>query len=1150
MKQYFKTISRGFCSGLLKNIFSPSIVWVLVMAGTLLQGEASTNVLDIKTAAEHVDLRAWPLGSDETFQLQSNTNLSSESWVDVGEAVMGRNQSWQNIVAADQGHSFFRLIRKNPPEARFALDGSLNDGSSHARNLSVSSGGTAGWSTGRTGFDQAYLLDGANTLNFTGPGETETLSLSMHVYLEDLQGATPTLFDSGTGNGNIQLYLRDSQNGTYTGIGRDVGLVFKVGGNTGGNGRVDGSVETRYRRIGEHSVDFIDDTGHERRKNQLWLHFAVTYDPASHRADFYINGKHDSTQYFTSSEKPVINSARIGAKLSGADPLIARISNVNLYSSILSENTLRALGDFRQDLWAVRDIDDWDTVRTFHVASTGDDGNDGSEGQPFKTLKAAIQAVNNLGNTLAPGSRIVMEPGLYREEGVILERSGTRFQPIVIEARIPGTVTLSGSEVWDDDAWIQQTVPPEYGEEQPGLLYGEVPGNINTSDPNPNSGITTDLSETEDGISPYTTEIYTGEIYDADGNISFTEDIDDMTRLYIDGVLVLSSDDWWDRTSTGNLNLQPGWHTFELRISNAGGGSGPNSLPGFGYDPDGGTAWIHPEDPGDGSLFRCDGTLIPDSGSIWTHAWPYDFGRSTTETVNHDTEVQFRREILVLDGEMARPYTLLSHLEAGSDPRPGESDARGHPHITDEHAFMVDEATDTIYLRTTKNPNTALVEIGITEEILYSRHENFIVVRGLKFQHAASFPPYKAALDLGRGSYLLVEDCEFSDNGSEGLLIQHGTHNGVVRRSEGHRNGRNGFKFSQGCSNMLVEDCITTNNLWRVDVGNYTGADLAGFAKIGRASRVYFDRVHIAHHNRIGLWADIQNWDITVNNCYLRDNRSCLWFEIGTLNQELINSALYDNVNSSVHFSGENVRVINNMVQQKRTSGAWGLFTTLGYTSRDEQPHMGPIYMAKDAVIRNNMVSSFGAASGRLIGFNTRDSQLVADTITSDNNTYYAPYAHSTQTPHFGTVAGNGSYMSIDELNTFYNDSTSTLLPVNSPPFVNQGQVTVEFDGTWATARESRMVLQVPVTVSEPVDDTITVNLTTEEGTAQEGIDFRVLGSRSITFHPLQRRQVINILLLRDDIPEGSESFKLHLTTPSNAALGTNSTYVVDIQDR
>ena len=69
-------------------------------------------------------------------------------------------------------------------------------------------------------------------------------------------------------------------------------------------------------------------------------------------------------------------------------------------------------------------------------------------------------------------------------------------------------------------------------------------GNINTTDANPKTRVTVNLSQTEDSIAGNTTEIYTGQIYDADGQISFTEDIDDKTRLYIDGIPVLSSDGW------------------------------------------------------------------------------------------------------------------------------------------------------------------------------------------------------------------------------------------------------------------------------------------------------------------------------------------------------------------------------------------------------------------------------------------------------------------------------------------------------------------------------------------------------------------------------------------------------------------------------
>ncbi len=150
-------------------------------------------------------------------------------------------------------------------------------------------------------------------------------------------------------------------------------------------------------------------------------------------------------------------------------------------------------------------------------------------------------------------------------------------------------------------------------EEQPGLYYGVVSGSINTTDVNPKTSITTNLNETEDTVQAAAmTEVFTGAIYDADGSISFSEDNDDKTRLYIDGNLVLSSDNWADRATTNNLNLTPGWHTFELRMSNDGGVGGMHTAPGFAYDPEGGSNWIHPTDPGNGSLFK---TIKPDTST-------------------------------------------------------------------------------------------------------------------------------------------------------------------------------------------------------------------------------------------------------------------------------------------------------------------------------------------------------------------------------------------------------------------------------------------------------------------------------------------------------------------------------------------------------
>ncbi|EWH08789.1 agarase [Catenovulum agarivorans DS-2] len=157
----------------------------------------------------------------------------------------------------------------------------------------------------------------------------------------------------------------------------------------------------------------------------------------------------------------------------------------------------------------------------------------------------------------------------------------------------------------------------EYYHNGQGLLFGRVDGAMNfageagyVANP-PNYDVTTDLLETDDAIRGNSTEVFRGEIYDADGHISFYEHIDDSVRLYIDGQLVLSNDSWENSSQTTDLNLTPGWHDFELRLGNADGGSGAVSGIGFGIDINGGSNFVHPSTLSP-SMFRSSGQVVVD----------------------------------------------------------------------------------------------------------------------------------------------------------------------------------------------------------------------------------------------------------------------------------------------------------------------------------------------------------------------------------------------------------------------------------------------------------------------------------------------------------------------------------------------------------
>jgi hypothetical protein len=88
-----------------------------------------------------------------------------------------------------------------------------------------------------------------------------------------------------------------------------------------------------------------------------------------------------------------------------------------------------------------------ETAFIYVDANTGKDSNLGTQSQPLKTIQAAalIASKNNKNNI---GTRVILNPGTYRESAQYNARTGNTSAPITFQAAEPGTAILSGSDIY------------------------------------------------------------------------------------------------------------------------------------------------------------------------------------------------------------------------------------------------------------------------------------------------------------------------------------------------------------------------------------------------------------------------------------------------------------------------------------------------------------------------------------------------------------------------------------------------------------------------------------------------------------------------------------------------------------------------------
>lgn len=88
-----------------------------------------------------------------------------------------------------------------------------------------------------------------------------------------------------------------------------------------------------------------------------------------------------------------------------------------------------------------------ETAFIYVDANRGNDSNPGTQAQPLKTVQAAATlASNNNSNNI--GTRVTINPGIYREKVLYNGEGPAASAPVTFQAAIDGTVTIAGSGVW------------------------------------------------------------------------------------------------------------------------------------------------------------------------------------------------------------------------------------------------------------------------------------------------------------------------------------------------------------------------------------------------------------------------------------------------------------------------------------------------------------------------------------------------------------------------------------------------------------------------------------------------------------------------------------------------------------------------------
>src|SRR6516162_6643680 len=139
-------------------------------------------------------------------------------------------------------------------------------------------------------------------------------------------------------------------------------------------------------------------------------------------------------------------------------------------------STIIALLLFASMGWGQAQVNEkLETAFIYVDVNTGSDSNPGTASQPLKTIGAATsKALSN--NHQGVGSRVIINPGTYRESISMGKNVRSTSLPMTFEAATNGTVVVSGADVWT--GWTPYSGNPNIFTQAWPYQWGECPPSI------------------------------------------------------------------------------------------------------------------------------------------------------------------------------------------------------------------------------------------------------------------------------------------------------------------------------------------------------------------------------------------------------------------------------------------------------------------------------------------------------------------------------------------------------------------------------------------------------------------------------------------------------------------------------------------------